>query len=269
MHTSQHSTTSITSTDSQPASAHARSLAARGTAPRISGQSPRRRVVIGPATLYLGDCFDGLPQLDPVDTVITDPPYGIGFTYRSYADDPDGYDLFMRRLVPELQRVTRGGRGGACFVWQSQLRASEWHRWFPRGYRIIAACKVYPPSARNAPSNCLAWDPVIFWSSRGLLRDEIPCDWHVAELEPWNRRLADCPVPCPRPLGQVRDFCTAVRGTTILDPFMGSGTTGVAAIQSGKRFVGIEQDEVYFEYACTRIAAAVEAVQTGRAEPPR
>ena len=59
-----------------------------------------------------------------------------------------------------------------------------------------------------------------------------------------------------RTVQQVRYYCESVRADSILDPFMGSGTTGVAALQAGKRFIGVEQDPVYFAYACRRIAAA-------------
>ncbi|NUQ44811.1 MAG: site-specific DNA-methyltransferase [Phycisphaerae bacterium] len=157
----------------------------------------------------------------------------------------------MRRLVPELVRVTADG---PCFVWQSPLKAPRWHRYFPAGWRIIAACKIYPADRSRAP--CLSWDPVIFWSGRSLLKDELPRDWHVDDLRPWDGYRGGNPVPCPRPLSQVRYFCDAIRAESILDPFMGSGTTGVAAILAGKRFVGIERDPVYFEYACKRIEAA-------------
>lgn len=123
------------------------------------------------ATLYRANYFDVLPQLSNVGAVVTDPPYGIGFTYRSYDDAPDKYDDLMNRLVPELVRVTNDG---PCFVWQSPLKAERWHRYFPKGYRIIAACKLYPE--RNGKTPCLSWDPVIFWSGRSLLRDELPRD---------------------------------------------------------------------------------------------
>lgn len=212
---------------------------------------PIERVVIGNATLYRADCFDVLPQLADIDAVITDPPYGIGFTYRSYDDAPGKYDDMMQRLVPQLVRVTNNG---PCFVWQSQLKADRWHRYFPAGFRIIAACKQFhhEPSKRV----CLSWDPVIFWSGRSRIHDEVFRDWHLADLTVWDGYAGDNPVPCPRPLTQVRYFCNNVRANTILDPFMGSGTTGVAALQCGKRFVGIEQDPVYFEYACRRIVKA-------------
>lgn len=218
------------------------------------------RVVIGHATLYRADCFDVLPELDPVDAVVTDPPYGIGFEYRSYHDDPTGYDDLMRRLVPELVRVTQNG---PCFVWQSPLRAERWTSYFPTGYRIIAACKVYPPRRGRLP--CLSWDPVIFWSARSRLRDELPQDWIVTDLTPWDGYTGNNPVPCPRPLAQVRFFCDSIKAKTVLDPFMGSGTTGVAAVLAGKRFVGIERDPVYFDYARRRIE---EALRTGRDSLP-
>jgi hypothetical protein len=180
--------------------------------------------------------------------------YGIGFAYRSYDDAPDKYDSLMTRLVPECIRITNNG---PCFVWQSQLKADQWHRYFPKGWRIIAACKIHPERGRK--SDCLSWDPIIFWCGRTLLRDQLPRDWHVADLRPWNGYAGGNPVPCPRPLESVRYICDSIPAETILDPFMGSGTTGVAAILAGKRFVGIERDPVYFDYACQRIKGAWQA----------
>ena len=191
--------------------------------------------------------------------MVTDPPYGIGFAYRSCDDAPAKYAGLMSRLVPELIRVTADG---PCFVWQSPLRAAEWHRYFPPGYRIVAACKLYPDRAGRR--NCLTWDPVIFWSGSSRIHDELPRDWHVADLRPWDGYRGDNPVPCPRPLAQVQYFCDSVRGQTILDPFMGSGTTGVAAVRAGKRFVGIERDPVYFDFAFKRIAAAYRQAEQAR-----
>jgi len=210
-----------------------------------------RTVVIGNATLHLGNCFGILPKLSDIGAVVTDPPYGIGFRYRSYNDAPEHYDSMMQQLIPHLCRITNNG---PCFVWQSPLKADRWHIYFPRGYRIIAACKIYPHSASK--NTCLSWDPIIFWSGNSLLRDELPRDWHVADLTGWDGYTGDNPVPCPRPLQQVRYFCDSIRADSILDPFMGSGTTGVAAVLAGKRFVGIEQDPVYFDYAVRRIAKA-------------
>jgi site-specific DNA-methyltransferase (adenine-specific) len=218
------------------------------------------KVVIGTATLYRADCFDVLPRLAPgsIGAVVTDPPYGIGFTYRSCDDSPADYVDLMRRLIPQLQRVTHDG---PCFVWQSPLWAHRWHEFFPEGYRIIAACKLYPESSGT---RCLSWDPVIFWSRRSLLRDELTRDWLFADLRPWDGYRGDNPVPCPRPLGHLREICGSIPAKSILDPFMGSGTTGVAAVLAGKQFIGIERDPVYFVYACKRIAEAVKGAHSAR-----
>lgn len=208
----------------------------------------------GRAQLYLADCFDVLPQLKNIGAVVTDPPFHIGYKYRSYDDSPGRYHALMSRLVPELIRVTNNG---PCFVWQSLRKADQWHRYFPSRFHIIAACKVYPTNLRKPPPT-YSWDPVLFFSGRSWLKDELPRDWHVADLSEWDGYRGDNPVTCPRPLQQVRYFCESISARTILDPFMGSGTTGVAALQAGKRFIGIEQDPVYFDYARKRIARAYQ-----------
>ena len=231
----------------------------RSAPTRTSASLPAgvERITIGPATLYRADCFDVLPSLDRVGAVVTDPPFGIGYKYRSHDDRPEAYVAKMRRLVPELIRVTDNG---PCFVWQAPSRADQWHKFFPAGFHLVAACKSYPPRA-DGKSHCMTWDPVIFFSGRSRIYHELPRDWLVTELPPWDDRWGDNPVPCPRPLEQVRYFCESVRARSILDPFLGSGTTGVAALLAGKRFVGIERDPVYFDYACRRIERAWREIQ--------
>lgn len=208
-------------------------------------------VVIGPATLYLGDCFDILPKLSKVQAVVTDPPFGIGYKYRSYNDDPEHYDDFMHRLVPLLNAISNGG---PCFLWQSQTKAHRWHTYFPKGFHIIAACSFFP--IRYGKNHFMTWDPVIFWSNRTRIRQELPCDWIFADLTRWEGYPNGSPVRCPRPLPHVRYICDSIRARSIIDPFLGSGTTGVAAVLAGKEFVGVEIDPVCFEFACRRISKA-------------
>lgn len=155
------------------------------------------RVTIGNATLYRADCFDIFPAIASVEAVVTDPPFGIGFDYRSYDDSPSTYAPLMTRLVPALTDITSGG---PCFVWQSPLKADQWHRYFPRGYRIIAGCKIHAPGISK--HTCLSWDPIIFWSRRSRLQDELPRDWVTTDLRPRTGYRGDNPVPCPRPLHQ-------------------------------------------------------------------
>ena len=230
-----------------------RSSQSRSSAANDQGSPEAVVEADGNAVLYLGNCFDILPELDLVDAVVTDPPYCIGYRYRSYDDSPTKYHSLMTRLVPELVRVSNNG---PCFVWQSLSKADQWHRYFPQGFHIIAACKLVPKHLRKQPR--YSWDPVIFFSGRSWLSDELPLDWHLADLSKWEGHDPANPVKCPRPLDQVRYICESVHAKTILDPMMGSGTTGVAALQAGKRFIGVEQDPVYFEYARKRIAREYE-----------
>jgi site-specific DNA-methyltransferase (adenine-specific) len=213
-------------------------------------------VVIGPAKLYLGDCFDILPLLAGVGAAVADPPYGIGYKYRSCRDDPECYDDFMLKLVPLLDAVTDGG---PCFVWQSRRRAHRWSDYFPEGFHVVAACSFFP--VRYGRKHFVTWDPVIFWSRRSCIEQELPRDWCVADLTRWEGYPNGTPVRCPRPLPHVRFICDSIRATSIVDPFLGSGTTGVAAVLAGKEFIGIEIDPVCFEFACRRIRTAWQSRQ--------
>ncbi|MDX2199015.1 MAG: hypothetical protein SF069_08595 [Phycisphaerae bacterium] len=69
---------------------------------------------------------------------------------------------------------------------------------------------------------------MIFWSGRSLLRDELPRDWQMCDLQPWDGYAGSNPVPCPRPLEQERYSCDSIRADFILDPFLGTGTTILA-----------------------------------------
>ncbi len=92
------------------------------------------------------------------------------------------------------------------------------------------------------------------------MQDELPRNWHVADLRTSVDFDARNSIPAPKPLASVRFLCDSIRAESILDPFMGSGTTGVATVLAGKRFVGIERDPVYFEYARARVTRAIKSV---------
>lgn len=205
---------------------------------------------IGNATLGLGDCRDILPTLSPIDAIVTDPPFGIGFKYDSHKDSAAEYDDLIRFLVAESVRLSRG----PCFVWQSSKTCHRWHEWFPEGWRIFAACKAF---VQLRPVEVQwAWDPVIFWGASGGKHDESIRDWHVATTPNFGLGRESIAHPCPRPLDQVEYIVGGLRAQSILDPFMGSGTTGVACANLGRQFIGIEIDPKYFDEACRRIENA-------------
>ena len=210
-----------------------------------------RTEVIGDATLILGDCREVLPTLPRVDAVVTDPPYGIRFgRYESHDDDVAAYPDLMRALVSGAEALC----DGPCFVWQAMGNCGRWHEWFPPGYRIFAACKSF---VQLRPVEVqYAWDPVIFWNTRSGKHNESIRDWHVAATPNFRAGRESIAHPCPRPVDQVLYIVEGLRSETILDPFMGSGTTGVACIKLGRKFIGIEIEPKYFDIACKRIEEA-------------
>ena len=210
-----------------------------------------RTEIIGDATLYLGDCRDVLPTLPRVDAVITDPPYGIGFEYESHQDDTEAYPQLMRDVVAALPVGE-----GPCVFWQGMLNADRWHEWFPRGFRLFAACKGFV-QYRPTPVQ-FSWDPVVFWGRPRVEPTVERKDFHLQMLAPFGAGRERIDHPCPRPFEQVRYVveCFTLETDTILDPFMGSGTTGAACIQLGRKFIGIEIEPKYFDIACRRIEEA-------------
>jgi site-specific DNA-methyltransferase (adenine-specific) len=196
---------------------------------------------IGDATLYLGDCRDVLPGLSGVDAVVTDPPYGIGF-----AAQPTRYQranglprtdwdnvapqAFVSALVAQFPSVIWGGNHFA-------LPASRgWLVWHKQG---------------NAPSMA---DAELAWTSVDMNARSFEKSVKSASLEKDLRSLAH---PTQKPVAlmewSIEVFSDA---DTILDPFMGSGTTGVACARLGRSFIGIEIEPRYFDIACRRIEQA-------------
>ena len=198
---------------------------------------------IGAATLYLGDCRDVLPTLEPVDAVVTDPPYGIGKDGQTKstglhggrkAYDFKGWDKCrpQEQLLQELACLAP-----LCVMWGGNYFADllpatgEWLVW-DKGQRI------------NQSDGELAWT-----SLPGALRI------HTLNRVALMTDGAEHPTQKPIEI-MVWTLQQIGQADCVLDPFMGSGTTGVACARLGRRFIGIEIDPGYFDIACRRIEAA-------------
>lgn len=218
------------------------------------------KVVIGDATLYLGDCMDILPTLPKVDAVITDPPYGMSFqsNYRQ--------EKHLRIANDDTADI-------ACAVidWAIQNTSHSVYA-FGRWDNI----KDYPK-----PKSLVTWVKNNW--SMGDLHHEHARQTEVAffyaganhtfpEGRPTDvisfARTANEFHPTEKPVGLMAQFIKWTAGA-ILDPFMGSGTTGVAAIQLGRKFIGIEREPKYFDIACKRIEQAVAQGQLFAPEPAK
>jgi len=205
-------------------------------------------VIIGNATLYLGDCRDILPILPKVDAVITDPPYGIGeaagknksrgklavakdFGNDSWDDAPISDDLI--RMVREAGKwaVIFGGN------YYAMPPAKCWLVWDKEnGESDFADCELawtnLPKAVRRIR---YMWNGML--RANGEARGDHPTQKPIGVMA-WA--INHVPAPC----------------NTILDPFMGSGTTGVACANLGRSFIGIEREPKYFDIACRRIEDA-------------
>lgn len=235
---------------------------------------------IGDAVLYLGDCLEVLQELEGVDAVITDPPYSSGGMLRG--DRAMGTkvkylqsDSFNRDKLSEFTGDNRDQRGFhfwsalwssaalhaskpgavACFFtdWRQLPISTDYMQaggWVWRG--LVPWAK---PSHRPQMGRFGAQCEYVVWGSNGPL----PIDRGVGCLPgffdqsaPQNREHVT-----QKPIELMQEIVQIVpAGALVLDPFMGSGTTGVACVAMGRRFVGVELTADHFAIACRRIEQA-------------
>jgi DNA modification methylase len=198
-------------------------------------------VQIGDATLYHGDCLEILPSLPKVDAVVTDPPYGIADRWAGQQKGKNGESILWdgdnewdRETCPDLLAAAMA-LASRSIVWGGN--------YYPlppsRGYLVWDKMQKFS----NADSE-LAW---CSW-------DQTPRTFRYARAQLASEGKRH-PTQKPLPLMLwCLDFLP--KAQTILDPFMGSGTTGVACANLGRKFIGIEIERKYFDIACERIDAA-------------
>lgn len=217
---------------------------------------------IGDATLYLADCRDVLPIVPGIDCLITDPPYGVGFNYGSdgHDDAPAAYAETVVARVLDAEKLVRPS--GVVCVFQAAVHVARWATWFPRDFRPIAIAKAFVQMRAGFITS--ATDYALIWFPNG--RPKTKPDWQPEPARDWfysaetaiPRKGPERDHPCPRPLDMMK-YLVSILGpprSVIFDPFMGSGTTGVAALKLGRKFVGSEIDPKYFDIACRRVEEA-------------
>jgi site-specific DNA-methyltransferase (adenine-specific)/modification methylase len=207
--------------------------------------------VIGNATLYLGDCRDILPTLPKVDAVITDPPYGIGADKGASGGGTDASGRYARRpkqyegewdSARPQDFVELIGAAQISIIWGGNYFADI----LPRGGRWLFWDKLNAmPSYSDGE---IAWTNLSGVSVKKFTQ----CNNGLASLRDGERVH-----PTQKPVSLMRWCLSFVPDAKdILDAYMGSGTTGVAAVQMGRKFIGIEREPKYFDIACRRIEDA-------------
>jgi site-specific DNA-methyltransferase (adenine-specific)/modification methylase len=203
--------------------------------------------IIGDATLYLGDCAEILPTLDKVDAVVTDPPYGIGESAGknksrgnlALAKDYGNDDWDISPISDDLMKsVVGAGRNAIVFGgnYYAMPPSKCWLIWDKENTGDFADAELAWTNLNKAVRlKRYMWN--------GMLR---------ANKEPRGDH------PTQKPIG-IMEWCIShlpEETQTILDPFMGSGTTGVACMNLQRKFIGIEREQKYFDIACKRIEQA-------------
>ena len=214
------------------------------------------RVQIGDCTLYRADCREVLPLLPRVDAVVTDPPYGIGWKPRVTHQDQTWVDEINFDIAAMLV-------GRYNLVWGGQYFADR----LPVGEGWLTWCKRpidfnFSNDNRSYATTELAWRD---WGKAKFL--SLVWDGGMRAGSAENRTFCH---PSQKPL-EVMEWCIKQLpddAMSVLDPFMGSGTTGVACVKLGRKFIGVEIDEGYFATACKRIEQAY-AQPDFFTEPPR
>jgi DNA modification methylase len=222
------------------------------------GEAMSRVETIGDCTLYLGDCREILPTLGKVDAVVTDPPYGIGearndnasrsclaasrdYGVSAWDDKPITAETLAKLLEISNCQIIFGGN------YLAVPPSSCWLVWDKKnGMNDFADCEL---AWTNLPKAVRRLE----WQWHGMIRKGNEERFH----------------PTQKPLG-VMQWCLShlpADCRTILDPFMGSGTTGVACVKAGLTFIGIEREEKYFDIACKRIEAATKEPRLPLPEP--
>jgi site-specific DNA-methyltransferase (adenine-specific) len=196
----------------------------------------RRKEQIGDATLYLGDCLEILPTLPKVDAVVTDPPYGIGFGAK--------------------HTKWSANRGVVLGDWDSEIPDVSWLPGLAETVIVWGGERFNFPVSRR----WLIWvkpdaPPTFASTEMAWTNQDKPARHIVHSISATNGERVGHPTQKPvRVMEWSLGFTP--QGASILDPFMGSGTTGVACANLGRKFIGIEIEERYFDIACERIAAA-------------
>ncbi len=194
--------------------------------------------------LILGDCLEAMKTLESgsVDAVVTDPPYGTGERLRvngKFADTRQSWDEWRTDWMSHIESLP-------CAIFCPMKQLSNALRFAPR---LLAWCSKNP-IARKGRSPRYGIQPIV---ARGPFPANYGLDWFEHHS---NIQTIDHPHEKPVKVMQWLVGVVSNPGDTILDPFMGSGTTGVACVLTGRSFIGIEIDPGYFAIAEKRIREA-------------
>jgi site-specific DNA-methyltransferase (adenine-specific)/modification methylase len=218
-------------------------------------------VRIGDATLYLGDCMEVLPTLPKVDAVIADPPYGI--CYMAPTGVGGEHANLPRRAYGAIHGDDKPFDPSPWLAFREVLLWGANH--YAHRLPASAGWLIWDKRDGMTPNNNS--DCEIAWLKGGGSARMFRHLWNgMCQASEKGEARAH---PTQKPVALMAWCLGFVKARTVLDPYMGSGTTGVACVNDGRAFIGIERKPKYFDIACRRIEQAYAQRPLFDAEPQR
>lgn len=219
-----------------------------------------REEIVGDCRLILGDCREVLPTLGPVDAVVTDPPYefetaGAG-VFRSTRKNMD--EIQARGLADGFDHsMIRASQFGSAVIFAHNDQWADLLPHLSSEFERYAICQWHKTNPMPVANRHYQPDTEIYvhaWNHG--FHPVGPLATKQRFIVAPNGQDGSIDHPTVKPLAVMRKIIGNVGGATVCDPFMGSGTTGVAAVEAGRHFIGIERHAPYFDTACRRIEEA-------------
>lgn len=195
-------------------------------------------------TIYHGDCLEMMEFNFPHECIITDPPYGVGFKYSLYQDTAENFE-----------KISHAIHAWAAASDQMALMIGQRNLWtMPRPKWML--CWAKPGSTRrNGLGGFNEWEPILLYGKWQRIFNDLrvlpDCVNHAKDAAKDH--------PCPKP-EKLLTWLVGLSEGLITDPFMGSGTTLLAAKLLNRKAIGYELDESYCEIAANRMAQEVLAL---------
>jgi len=232
------------------------------------------KIILGDCTLYLGDCLEMMKEIpnDSIDVVFTSPPYNCGLPYESYNDNLSNEDFyqFNESWIHSCYSIMSVNGSRLYVVCSGKMIFDLRIIGENIGYKfaqVLTWCKPNLSSGGGKISgdwNFLSEKIMLFRKGKRtamINADTNTHDWFVIP-SPQSNFKKDKKVHIAQfPLGLPKRILSRTPGDVILDPFMGSGTTGVACVQTGRKFIGIEIEPKYFDIAVKRIKDAQQQMR--------
>lgn len=217
-----------------------------------TGNDMAEKVTIGNAELWHGDCREVLPLLDGVDALVSDPPYGIAYQHSGCGKAVKGAKLPpVRNAKMPIANDAEAFDPTHLLGFESVLifGADHYRARLPDGGTIVA----WDKSCGIGPADSFA-DAEFAWTNVRVKRNVLRFLWKGVACEKAGEENGKRYHPTQKPVGLMQRCIELLPDAGLIcDPYMGSGSTGVAALRMGRRFVGIELDRRYFDVACERI----------------